>query len=143
MTESQEQKKLMKWIETYHPELWEVTFHVPNERKRSGRQIGDAIAMGLRSGVPDVFIDHPLEDVCKAKKDQLYRLYANGYPDLSINTRRNGYHGLRIELKRSDGGRLSQPQRKWLERLNSRGYLAVCCHGFEEAKKVIEDYVSE
>lgn len=113
MTENQEQKRLMKWIQTYHPELWEVCFHVPNERKRSGRQIGDAIAMGLRSGVPDVFIDHPS----------------------------GAYHGLRIELKRSDGGKLSQPQRKWLERLNARGYLAVCCHGFEEAKKVIEEYL--
>lgn len=115
MTESDTQKRLMKWIRDNHPELWEVTFHVKNEGKRKGRSIGNDIAMGLRTGVPDVFIDHP----------------------------RNGLHGLRIELKRSEGGKLSQPQRKWLERLNDRGYKAVCCHGFEEAKKEIEVYLED
>lgn len=113
MTESQEQKKLMKWIHGKLPEVWEVTYHVKNEGQRKGKTIGNDIAMGIRKGVPDIIIDHPS----------------------------NGYHGLRIEMKRADGGRLSQPQRKWLERLNSRGYLAVCCHGFEKAKKVIEDYL--
>lgn len=113
-TESSEQKRLMVWMRDNHPDLWEVTYHVKNEQKRQGRAIGHDIGMGIRSGVPDIIIDHPLR----------------------------GYHGLRIELKRAGGGRVSQAQRKWLERLNARGYRAVVCNGFEEAKGVIDEYVS-
>lgn len=111
--EDAEQKKLMKWIRDNLPEVWEVTTHMENEGKRTQQQYSHWVGMGGKPGYPDILIDHPS----------------------------NGYHGLRIELKQSNGGRLSQPQRKWLERLNSRGYLAVCCHGFEQAKIVIEDYL--
>lgn len=69
--------------------------------------------LGVRSGVPDMFLPVPM----------------------------GGSHGLFIELKRAEGGRLSEAQRKWLTWLGELGYTAVCCHGWEEAKAAIEDYM--
>lgn len=63
-----------------------------------------------------------------------------GIPDLCICQPRKGYHGLYIEMKAKDGGRLTKEQRDRIFELNERGYLAVKCHGFNEAEKVIRDY---
>lgn len=66
-----------------------------------------------------------------------------GIPDLCIPMAFKGKHSLYIELKRQGGGsRVSEEQKYILERLNELGNLAVVCYGFEEAKKVIEDYLS-
>ena len=64
-----------------------------------------------------------------------------GYPDLIIDIARNGYHGLRIELKTETGGVVSPEQNERLKMLNSEGYLAVVCKGFDEAIKTITDYM--
>ena len=63
-----------------------------------------------------------------------------GYPDIGLDVARGGYHGLRIELK-TITGRLRANQREWLDWLTSQGYLAVACHGMEEAQDTIEDYL--
>lgn len=63
-----------------------------------------------------------------------------GMPDLCIPVARNGYHGLYIELKRAEGGVLTEHQVFWLARLNQLGYLAVCARGYDEGMKVIQDY---
>lgn len=65
---------------------------------------------------------------------------APGYPDLLLDVARGGHHGLRIEMK-SQTGRLSPEQIVWLNRLNARGYKAVMCKGWLEAKQVLEDYL--
>jgi len=39
-------------------------------------------------------------------------------------------------------GKLSKEQKEVIEQLNKEKYLAVCCFGIEEAKKVIIDYFS-
>ncbi len=64
-----------------------------------------------------------------------------GVPDLMLPVPMNGKHGLFIEMKRADSGRLSESQRKWLGWLNELGYVAVCCHGWIEARKAIESYM--
>jgi hypothetical protein len=63
-----------------------------------------------------------------------------GFPDLTIPYARKGHHGLYIELKRRSGGVLSGEQQRWIRFLNEQGYLAVVCNGFDEARKVIEEY---
>lgn len=65
--------------------------------------------------------------------------YVAGFPDVFIYEPKGGYFGLAIELK-VKGNYPSQYQRKWIERLNERGYKAVVCTGFDDAKKVIDDY---
>ena len=83
-----------------------------------------------------------------------------GYPDFFIaepvprcidGSWNNEYHGLYIELKK-EGTRLKKKDGKWasdhiaeqaemLDILDFRGYKAVFCVGFEEAKKVIDEYL--
>lgn len=65
----------------------------------------------------------------------------SGVPDLMLPIPMDGKHGLFIEMKRADGGRLSEAQRKWLGWLTELGYEAVCCHGWQEAREVIERYM--
>ena len=63
-----------------------------------------------------------------------------GIPDLMLTIPVHPYHGLFIELK-ARGGRLTDSQRAHLERLRDRGYHAVCCVGFDEARIAIERYL--
>lgn len=62
-----------------------------------------------------------------------------GWPDFEIPCPKNGHHGLFIELKATDGI-LSPNQKIILDKLNENGYLAVCTYGFEQFKKVVQDY---
>jgi hypothetical protein len=67
-----------------------------------------------------------------------------GIPDLMIPLPNKRFAGLFIEMKRVNRrNKPSDKQKEWIERLNNVGYKAVVCYGFEEAKKVIDDYVGE
>ena len=66
-----------------------------------------------------------------------------GVPDLFLPVAKKGKHGLYIEMKRKEGGRVSDYQKEWIARLNRQGYEAVVCKGLDEAIKVVEDYYSE
>ena len=114
-TESDEQKLLFEWIEwakVKYPEL-ALCYHVVNEGRRSYATGRRMVAEGLRKGVPDICLPVP-------------------------NMR---YTALYIELKRKKGGRLSDEQRGWIDALNRVGNLAVVCHGFEEARDTILEYL--
>lgn len=114
-TETDEQKSLFKWIayaSAKNPELM-LFSHTPNEGKRSVWNGAQLKQMGLRSGVPD----------------------------LHLPVARGGYHSLYIELKRTKGGRVSDKQKWWIERLNEQGNLACVCCGWVEAKSVICRYL--
>lgn len=65
-----------------------------------------------------------------------------GVLDFNLDVARGGYHGLRIELKRRIGGQVSDAQKVWISWLNSQGYLAVVCRGWEEARDRLIDYLS-
>lgn len=66
-----------------------------------------------------------------------------GVPDLCLAWPAKGFHGLFIEMKRLVGGRLSDEQKAWSERLLAAGYQVKVCKGFEEAKQAIEDYLND
>lgn len=110
-----EQIHLMDWArlqQKAHPEL-ELLFHIANERKSTPAAGQWMKQKGVKAGVPD----------------------------LCLPVARNGKHGLWIELKRAGGGRLSEAQKEWLDRLRDEGYEAKVCHGFDEARKAIEEYL--
>lgn len=114
-TEDEEQITLFDWArvnEGKWPELARL-FHVPNGGSRGPAEAGRFKAMGVKKGVPDVFLDVP----------------------------RRGFHGLRIEMKRRRGGVLSDEQADWIDWYNSNGYRAVVCYGWDEARSVIEEYL--
>lgn len=114
-SETQEQIWLFEWAELMkgqYPEL-ELMFHVPNEGKRSvvmGRMLK---RMGMKPGVPDVFLP-----VAKGR-----------------------HHGLAVEMK-SLKGRPTADQVIWIDRLRAAGWRAEVCHGWREAADVIRAYLS-
>lgn len=85
----------------------------------------------------------------KVKKIQNGR----GWPDLFIAEPRGGYAGLFLELKAAFGdlytnqGQLRETRRikeqhQILTALTEKGYRAVFVAGFDEARRIIDDYLS-
>lgn len=89
-------------------------FHIPNGGSRDRREAYQLKLQGVKAGVPD----------------------------LMVPVARGGYHGLFVEMKRSDGGSVSAKQRAWLDELSRQGYMAVVCHGAMEAIARIRAYLS-
>lgn len=116
--ESGEQSALIDWARLVSYEgvkLVDLLTHVPNEGKRGYKAQSDFKKLGG----------------------------SKGYPDLILDIAAGGYHGLRIEMKAPKGysSSVSEDQQSWIDRLNKKGYLAVVCYGFEEAKQTIVDYL--
>jgi hypothetical protein len=91
-----------------------IMFAIPNAAKRSFAQASYMKAEGLISGIADIFL------MCANKT----------------------HHGLFIELK-SAKGKLSEQQAYFLEQAKERGYQAIVCYSFDEAKTAITNYLQE
>lgn len=116
-SEHQEQVALFQWAavqsKTY-PAL-SLLFAIPNGGHRNKVTASKLKAEGVKPGVPDICLPVP----------------------------RAGYHALFIELKRKTGGKgPTADQRKWIDALSAFGYLALVCKGWDEAKVIIENYLS-
>lgn len=114
-TEADEQTALFSWAaynKRKYPEL-ELLFHIPNEGKRTIINGARLKAQGMKPGVPDICLP---------------------VPNLK-------YTALYIELKRRNGGKVSENQRGWIAALNRVGCRAVVCHGWDEAREEIERYL--
>ena len=114
--EDAEQTALFRWA-AYQRGRWpelELMFHIPNGGKRSKAEAARFMRLGVKAGVSDVFLP----------------------------VARGGCHGLWIELKRLKTGRPSAAQIEWIERMTQQGYAATVCHGWEQAAKVIAEYMS-
>lgn len=103
-TEADEQKTLVDWLR-----LNRLCFcHVPNEGRHKVQYRRKMAALGLQPGVPDLLIfDRP--------------------PEAST------FVGTAIELKRKVGGKLTDKQREWIKQLRLRHWIAICCHGADQA----------
>lgn len=128
MSEDGHQVVLFQWAalaKGKYPELaW--LYAVPNGGLRSKAVAGKLKAQGVKSGVPDIQLD----------------------------VARQGFHGLRIELKvpevkavpgitkRKPPGRTSTEQDAWLEQLRAQGYRAEVAHGWSDAMEILVDYLS-
>lgn len=119
-TENQEQRALVKWL-SLHPILKDFYCKNNNEGKRTVGQTCNLKLMGLRPGVPDLFIYYP-------------------------NTER---HGLWLEIKRNmkyppsaRKGASWVLQEEFIERVKTVGFEAAFCYGWEDGKRIIESYLS-
>jgi hypothetical protein len=115
--EEDEQELLFEWaglMEKRWPVLQKM-YHIPNGGHRHKAVAAKLKAQGVKSGVPDI----------------------------CLPTARQGYHGLYIEMKRRKGNRATDSQTEWIKSLSQEGYKAVVCYGFDEARNVIEDYLSK
>lgn len=116
--EWQEAERLIGWVNTEglaaHPEL-EWLCAIPNGGWRNKTVAAKLKRQGVKPGVYD----------------------------FRLAVARGGYHGLDMELKRRAGGTLSQHQKRWGEGLTMNGYLAAVCHGWQEARDRLVDYLEE
>jgi hypothetical protein len=113
-TEHQEQSSFFAWLARFHPDVYDVTYHIPNGRT-SAREGAKYKSIGARSGVPDVCMAFP----------------------------RSPYHGLYFEFKRVSGGVVSDAQKEWIRKLNEIGYKAEVVYGWQDAKRKLEFYLGE
>lgn len=79
-------------------------------------------------------------NLLEAKKFKAMGVKA-GYPDLTLDIARQGYHGLRIELKRSEKEDPSDKQKERLDMLTEEGYFAIVCKGVDQTILVISNYM--
>lgn len=113
-TEAVEQAALFRWAVLQPPESGiRLMMHIPNGGYRKPSEAARFRALGVRAGVPDIFLP----------------------------VARGGYHGLWIELKRRRGGRVSGEQAGWIDALQKQGYACTVCCGWEAAAAVIQGYV--
>lgn len=112
--ERSEQIMLIEWAELMQRRLPALKwlYHVPNGGKRDPVTGALLKKMGVKAGVPDLFLPEPA----------------------------GKFHGLYIEMK-CGNGRPSDEQRKWIAHLCEAGYAVHVCYGFKEAAKVILDYL--
>lgn len=113
--EGEEQAFLFTWArfatQTY-PEL-SLLFHIPNGGSRHPAEAVNLKRQGVRKGVPDIFLP----------------------------VARGGYHGLFVELKRKNGGRVQAEQMNWIQELNAQGYLALVVRGGDRAIDLLTKYI--
>ena len=122
-TEDEEQIALFDWAALQtgkYPEL-DNMFHIPNGGKRGKAEAGIFKAMGVKPGVSDVFLPAVRVMPC------------GGYIKY--------YSGLFIEMKRKTGGTVSAKQKDWLCKMRGAGYAAEVCEGWNQARKIILDYL--
>ncbi|HEJ7137509.1 TPA: VRR-NUC domain-containing protein [Serratia marcescens] len=92
--------------------IGDYLIHIPNEGKRGPKAARDAKRLGVRAGVPDLFLALP----------------------------RGGYAGMWIEMK-STRGTVNCQQLKWLTRLAAVAYKTSICKRLTDAKMIIERYI--
>lgn len=112
--ESVEQELVMKWAalqENVYPCLKHL-FHIPNGGGRNIAEAAHLKRMGVKAGVPDLFLPYPVGE----------------------------YHGLWIELK-TERGRVMGTQREWIEWLREQCYAAYVCRGADAAINCLKMYL--
>ncbi len=95
----------------FNPEL-KLMFAIPNGGSRNKIEGKRLKQQGVKAGVPDIFLP----------------------------VAKNGYHGLFLELK-VEKNKLSKKQADWIKELKKQGYKAVVVYGFDEAMKVLTEYI--
>lgn len=115
--ELEEQAALIEWADKTVIDgirIGDYLIHIPNEGKRGPKAAKDAKRLGLRAGVPDLFLALP----------------------------RGDYAGLWIEMKSMTGMPTSE-QTEWLNKLKKEGYLVSLSRGFDRAKDSIMKYLDK
>lgn len=109
--EDQEQLAYMCWVRMYK-DLSNYTIHIANERQTSPARGAKLKRMGVKAGVPDIFIMKPTKL----------------------------YHGLWIELK-VHPNKPTKTQLEFIENAKSEGYAAIVCYGADNAITATERYL--
>lgn len=120
-SEDGSQKALFCWAALSGIQELKWLFHIPNGGSRHIAEASKLKAMGVKSGVPDIFL--PI-------KTQRWRVGAN-------------FNGLWIELKKPGRvGGVSDEQTDWMILLSSQQFQCKVCYGWEQARDAILWYLN-
>lgn len=109
------QSEFMRWLGYQHPKVFEVTFSIPNEGRRSWNLGSKLKRSGLKKGVPDIFIAYPS----------------------------GSFHGLFIEFK-SKGKKPSDAQDNMLSLLSEQKYQTfVVVADLDKAIDSVNEYLEK
>lgn len=123
-----------------HDKIVECRRHKVPSEAQEGRWL---MQWARFNGLPLVHVPNEGRRTWGAGKHLKEQGLAKGFPDYALWEMRKGYGALLIELKRTRGAHISYDQTIWLKRLNDKGYLAVVCYGWVNAKEQIESYLGE
>lgn len=159
MKEHQLYEKVARYLQMYYPDVI-YRFDLAADLKLTVGQASKHKRLHPKRGYPDLFIAESKVDVGK-EVDGMYELTGShlGTKDSPVevfnspdNEMWHIYNGLYLEIKaegnspfKKDGTLKKEQhleeQQAMLEALRLRGYKAVFAVGFEEAKKIIDDYL--
>lgn len=114
--EDTEQIGVIEWAEWHtsqYPEL-KLLHHIPNGGKRNAVEAARLKAMGVKAGVPDLFLP----------------------------VARGGYAGFYIEMKYGKN-KPTGKQNEWIAALRQQGYKATVCYSGAEATHELESYLRQ
>lgn len=106
-----EQIKVIDWLTT-NPLVYAVTFHIPNQGKRSFQDGLILKRMGLKAGIPDIFCAYPVSP----------------------------YHGLFIEMK-APKKKPTKQQEEVMRALSEQGYWVACADSASTAIFILKGYL--
>lgn len=119
--ESAEQEAVFTWArlhEHQHPQLKLLHSSLSGVKLNIGQAV-KAKKAGMVQGIPDLFLPVPMFD-------------EHDHPIFS---------GLYLELKRRQGGRLSEAQKWFIEQLRANGFRVEVPAGAPEAISIITEYL--
>lgn len=106
------QSACIKWFKLQYPK--EIIFAVPNAAKRSKILGAYMKSEGMVAGIPDLYIASPSFD--------------------------GKFHGLFIEMKNGNKGKLSIKQKEVIEKLSSKGYLCEVIRDIDSFMSTVNIY---
>jgi len=106
-----------------------------------------AWARAMRGQYPELALLFAVPNGARTSYSQAKRLKAEGMqagvPDLCLPVARKGWHAMYLEVKRQKGGRVSEMQRWWGERLRQEGNFVVVVRGAERGIHYLKRYLGE
>lgn len=123
--------------------------------KKPEQILRDHVTQYLKYQYPEIIYKVDLESDIKLSMNQGVRnkklQYSRGWPDLFIAHPTRIFSGLFIELKAKDiylkdgvtmkASEHLEEQKTMLDKLHKRGYKAVFGVGFDQTKKIIDEYL--
>ena len=146
-------EKIARYLQLQYPNVI-YRFDLASDLKLTMGQAARHKRLHPTRGYPDLSISEPkiAKPQCRALTDEERRELEKGMEFISVKIQQN-YHGLYLEIKK-DGEKLTKKDGSWrtphiaeqaemLERLRQTGYRAEFGVGFDECKKIIDEYLKK